>query len=52
MRRAFPGAGIPGHGPGNSVLGACFRGSWVNTCGFCTGRGKVVGQWQIGGHSR
>lgn len=38
---------FPGHGPGDLTLGALWRSSCVDTCGFCARSGRVVGQQQV-----
>lgn len=36
-------------GPPGCGLGGLLEGILVDTCGFCTGWGRVVGQWQVRG---
>lgn len=39
--------GLPWPSPRGVALGTHSRGSWVDICGFCTGRERVVGSWQV-----
>lgn len=47
MGWSFPAARVPRCSPGGVSLRGLWRGSWVDTCGFCTSVERVMGQQQI-----
>lgn len=51
MRLRWVFLGAPGHGPGGYALGTHWKGSWVDTCGFCAWWERILASSRSGVYS-